>query len=154
MKISDQVIEEVDEQQTITSMRGYEPRPTAASIFAAAVATVAPLPVSQPMSVPGSGNGAPHYRSEDYTRTQSFVAGGGRDADADSESAYLSTSAPPASNTAAGADGRRSVGDAFEFTIEDIDQAPAGSVPTVSGGTNRASGSTTPTGAQLGKHYL
>lgn len=48
MKISDQVIEEVDEQMTITSMRNKEePRPTAQSIFQ-------PLPPhSDPVDVPG-----------------------------------------------------------------------------------------------------
>lgn len=46
MKITDQVIEEVDEQLTITSMRNHdEPRPTAQSIFA--------KPISDPVDVPG-----------------------------------------------------------------------------------------------------
>ena len=45
MKISDQVIEEVDEQMTITSMRNKEdPRPTAQSLFAQP---------SSPVDVPG-----------------------------------------------------------------------------------------------------
>lgn len=48
MKISDQVIEEVDEQMTITSMRNKEdPRPTAQSIFSHLP------PPSQPVDVPG-----------------------------------------------------------------------------------------------------
>lgn len=48
MKITDQVIEEVDEQMTITSMRNKEePRPTAQSIFT-------PIPPhSDPVDVPG-----------------------------------------------------------------------------------------------------
>lgn len=47
-KIADQVIEEVDEQMTITSMRNKEePRPTAQSIFASI-----PIP-SDPVDVPG-----------------------------------------------------------------------------------------------------
>lgn len=48
MKITDQVIEEVDEQMTITSMRNKEePRPTAQSLF------TSPLPSSDPVDVPG-----------------------------------------------------------------------------------------------------
>lgn len=48
MKISDQVIEEVDEQMTITSMRNKEdPRPTAQSLF-----SQVPIP-SDPVDVPG-----------------------------------------------------------------------------------------------------
>lgn len=48
MKISDQVIEEVDEQMTITSMRNKEdPRPTAQSIFSNMP------PPSMPVDVPG-----------------------------------------------------------------------------------------------------
>jgi bestrophin, other len=47
MKITDQVIEEVDEQMTITSLRNKdEPRPTAQSIFQ-------PMPSSDPVDVPG-----------------------------------------------------------------------------------------------------
>lgn len=47
MKISDQVIEEVDEQMTITSLRRpEEPRPTAESIFSTS-------PPSKPIDVPG-----------------------------------------------------------------------------------------------------
>lgn len=47
MKITDQVIEEVDEQMTITSMRNnnIDPRPTAQSLFSKA---------SDPIDVPGS----------------------------------------------------------------------------------------------------
>lgn len=48
MKITDQVIEEVDEQMTITSMRNKEdPRPTAQSIFSHIP------PPSDPVDVPG-----------------------------------------------------------------------------------------------------
>lgn len=47
MKISDQVIEEVDEQMTITSLRRpEEPRPTAESIFGAS-------PPTDPIEIPG-----------------------------------------------------------------------------------------------------
>uniref|UniRef100_A0A6B2E7G4 Bestrophin homolog n=1 Tax=Phlebotomus kandelakii TaxID=1109342 RepID=A0A6B2E7G4_9DIPT len=60
VRITDQVIEEVDEQQTITSMRGQiEVRPTAASVFA----TGPPAP-SAPVDVP---------RVKPYLRTQSAV---------------------------------------------------------------------------------
>lgn len=68
MKIADQVIEEVDEQMTITSMRGQpEVRPTAQSIFSHIP------PHSDPVDVPG--------RVPDYMRTHSdqshlFPAGG------------------------------------------------------------------------------
>lgn len=49
MKISDQVIEEVDEQMTITSLRNKDdPRPTAQSIF-----SHVPPPPSEPVDVPG-----------------------------------------------------------------------------------------------------
>src|SRR5690349_21623727 len=56
MKISDQVIEEVDEQMTITSMRNKEdPRPTAQSIF-----SNIPSP-SAPVDVPGRVPPPPAY---------------------------------------------------------------------------------------------
>ncbi|XP_055691965.1 bestrophin-4-like isoform X1 [Lutzomyia longipalpis] len=68
VRITDQVIEEVDEQLTITSMKGQpEVRPTAASLFA----TGPPTP-SAPVDVPRSG-------VQPYTRTQSAVAHGDRD---------------------------------------------------------------------------
>ncbi|XP_055706039.1 bestrophin-4 isoform X2 [Phlebotomus papatasi] len=65
IRITDQVIEEVDEQLTITSMKGQpEVRPTAASLFAAG-----PPKPSEPVDVPRSG-------IQPYTRTQSAVAHG------------------------------------------------------------------------------
>lgn len=68
VRIADQVIEEVDEQLTITSMKGQpDVRPTAASLFA----TGPPTP-SAPVDVPRSG-------IQPYTRTQSAVAHGDRD---------------------------------------------------------------------------
>lgn len=61
MKISDQTIEEVDEQLTITSMRANEPRPTAQSLFI-------PYSASQPVDVPTTT-----YMPRDYTRTYSGI---------------------------------------------------------------------------------
>ncbi|XP_059607650.1 bestrophin-4-like isoform X2 [Phlebotomus argentipes] len=80
VRIADQVIEEVDEQQTITSMKGQpEVRPTAASLFA----TGPPAP-SAPVDVPRTG-------IQPYTRTQSAVAHGYEVTGLD---ALFSTSAP------------------------------------------------------------
>lgn len=61
MKISDQTIEEVDEQLTITSMRGNEIRPTAQSLFM-------PHTSSQPVDVPTTT-----YMSRDYNRMHSNI---------------------------------------------------------------------------------
>lgn len=124
MRITDQVIEEVDEQMTITSMRnangGNDTRPTAASLFANGPPTTVSAsasaqhqpPASEPMAVPAPVGGNPHYRAtSDYTRTQSFVQpntsrlytfpvddGGesGADVDDTTSGAYLSMSAPVA----------------------------------------------------------
>lgn len=82
MKISDQVIEEVDEQMTITSMKKEEPRPTAQSLFS-------PPPASNPVDVPGR---APTYQrfisAQVIDDNSSFFPPGGVDD-------FLSTSAPP-----------------------------------------------------------
>lgn len=59
MKISDQTIEEVDEQLTITSMRANEPRPTAQSLF---------MPSSQPVDVPTTT-----YKARNYNRMHSNI---------------------------------------------------------------------------------
>lgn len=61
MKLSDQTIEEVDEQLTITSMRGNELRPTAQSLFM-------PHSSSQPVDVPTTT-----YMSREYTRMHSNI---------------------------------------------------------------------------------
>lgn len=61
MKITDQVIEEVDEQLTIQSMRNQEQRPTAQSIF-----QTGPPPPSNPVDVPTTTRSS-------YIRTQSVV---------------------------------------------------------------------------------
>lgn len=67
MKITDQIIEEVDEQMTITSMRNKEePRPTAQSIFAQ-------MTPSDPVDVPG------RVPPPTYQRYHSAVVHGGED---------------------------------------------------------------------------
>ncbi|KAH8267343.1 hypothetical protein KR018_011797 [Drosophila ironensis] len=90
LRITQQVIEEVDEQATITSMRANEPRPNVMDIFAPPAAGAAPLQPpppaahSQPMDIP--------QRPPAYSRAQSqyeptlFPPGG--------VDALLSTSAP------------------------------------------------------------
>lgn len=69
-RIADQVIEEVDEQLTIQSIRGQEKRPTAQSIFAS---NNEKIPIrSSPIDVPGS-----HHNNENkisYERIQSVQA--------------------------------------------------------------------------------
>ena len=84
LKITDQVIEEVDEQMTVTSMRQPEIRPTAQSLFQ-------PPPPSEPVDVP---NNRPN---SDYSRTQSFIAKR-HDPTFDEENAraFMSSSAPAA----------------------------------------------------------
>lgn len=62
MKITDQVIEEGDEQMTITSMGKQVLRPTAQSIFE----TVSPPPPTAPVDIPVPS-------SQAYQRTQSAV---------------------------------------------------------------------------------
>lgn len=68
-RIADQVIEEVDEQLTVNSIRGQEQRPTAQSIFAS---NNEKLPVrSAPINVPGS-----HHNNDNkvnYERIQSVA---------------------------------------------------------------------------------
>ncbi|KAJ6646283.1 Bestrophin-2 [Pseudolycoriella hygida] len=61
MKITDQTIEEVDEQQTITSMRANEPRPTAQSLFM-------PVTPSLPVDVPTTT-----YMGRNYSRMHSNI---------------------------------------------------------------------------------
>lgn len=68
MRIADQVIEEVDEQLTVTSNRGYEKRPTAQSLFASSNGDIPAR--SAPIDVPGS------YHNNDkinYERIQSVA---------------------------------------------------------------------------------
>lgn len=127
MKISDQVIEEVDEQMTITSMRAPENRPTAASLFP---------PTSQPVDVPTTTR-----QDNDYMRTQSharpssdqpFTFPIGEDTD---PIGYLSASAPENSHTMVGTP----TGNAYDLLIEEFDMdSPPGSEQTLVG--NRKSG--------------
>jgi bestrophin, other len=84
MKISDQVIEEVDEQMTITSLRNRDdPRPTAQSLFGQS-------PPTDPITIP---NATPAYNRfvsepvENLTEETSFFPPGGVED-------LLSTSAP------------------------------------------------------------
>jgi bestrophin, other len=83
MKIADQVIEEVDEQMTITSLRNKEePRPTAQSIFSP--------PSSDPVDVPGRVP-PPYqrfYSAQVHEEDSSIFPPGGIDD-------FLSASAPP-----------------------------------------------------------
>lgn len=66
MRIADQVIEEVDEQLTVTSNRGNDKRPTAQSLFASSNEK---LPTrSQPIDVPGS-----HRTNIDYEQVHSVM---------------------------------------------------------------------------------
>jgi hypothetical protein len=82
MRITDQVIEEVDEQNTITSMAKNEPRPTAQSVF-----QQGPLKASDPVDVPGN-NAYNRTQSEVHAQDQSFLfPSGGVDS-------LLSASAP------------------------------------------------------------
>jgi hypothetical protein len=83
MKIADQVIEEVDEQMTIQSMRKEDPKPTAQSLFSPPSSNP-----SNPIDVPGR---APPYQRFMSAQVQeddsSFFPPGGVDD-------FLSTSAP------------------------------------------------------------
>lgn len=114
MKITDQVIEEVDEQMTITSMRAPEQRPTAQSLF---MPPTGPPPPSHPVMVPTTNRAAVGA----YTRTQSAVA----NADApftypivgDAEAGFISTSAPPGTHIQTTPVG------IYDIEIEDFDQA-------------------------------
>ncbi|XP_055299665.1 bestrophin-4 isoform X2 [Sitodiplosis mosellana] len=66
MRIADQVIEEVDEQMTITSNRGHDSRPTAQSLFAPNNEKIPTR--SQPIDVPGSNR-----NNIEYERVQSVM---------------------------------------------------------------------------------
>lgn len=70
-RIADQVIEEVDEQLTIQSIRGPEKRPTAQSIFAS---NNEKIPVrSSPINVPGSHHNNEYENKISYERIQSVA---------------------------------------------------------------------------------
>lgn len=68
-RIADQVIEEVDEQLTIQSIRGQEKRPTAQSIFASNNEKIPTR--SSPIDVPSSHHNNDHKIS--YERIQSVA---------------------------------------------------------------------------------
>lgn len=144
---------------TITSMRNGatdQVRPTAASLFAV-------LPASQPVAVPASTLGSRHNSgggdgddgdAVNYMRTQSFA--NANEADAAASEGYLSSSAPvpmirqPHNRNHSSSSGVVAVGggsnraslvdseEAFDFNIEDLDQASTAST-TVTG--NAAAGS-------------
>lgn len=67
-RIADQVIEEVDEQMTINSLRAPDTRPTAQSIFAAYNEKHQPVR-SAPIDVPGSH----HTDDTEYDRAHSVM---------------------------------------------------------------------------------
>lgn len=96
MRITDQVIEEVDEQMTITSMRGQpEVRPTAQDLFSQGPITNhgGPPPASKPVDVPLKTFN--HSAGPAYGRTHSVVSGRGSYEGNDD---FISCSAPPAAN--------------------------------------------------------
>lgn len=107
MKITDQVIEEVDEQMTITSTRQPDTRPTVQSIF-----QQSPLHASsEPVNVPS-------VRPTDYTRTQSYVTHG----DPlfiypNDDRGFLSSSAPVTGDKMTTPTGER-----YGFSITDFEQ--------------------------------
>ncbi|KAL7731052.1 hypothetical protein ACLKA6_014269 [Drosophila palustris] len=105
MRITQQVIEEVDEQATITSVRPAEPRPNVMDIFAGQAGQPQTMPLQPPLPNPSTDPAAPQARSQpmdiprrspQYERAQSqcdqtaslFPPGG--------VDALLSTSAPVA----------------------------------------------------------
>ncbi|XP_023174304.2 bestrophin-2 isoform X4 [Drosophila hydei] len=105
MRITQQVIEEVDEQATITSTRPYDPRPNVKDIFAPSTGEPQQQPGGQPLQPPPPANRgpeqtarsqpmdiprrSPHYERahSQYEPTPSLFPPGGVDA-------LLSTSAP------------------------------------------------------------
>lgn len=114
MKITDQVIEEVDEQMTITSLRAPEQRPTAQSLF---MPPTGPPPPSNPVMVPTTNRSA----GVGYTRTQSAVVNAEvpftYPTDGDAESGFISSSAPPGTHIQTTPVG------IYDIEIEDFDQA-------------------------------
>lgn len=113
MKITDQVIEEVDEQMTITSMRAPEQRPTAQSLF---MPSNGPPPPSHPVMVPTTTRSA-----IGYTRTQSAVSNAGEPftypiAGGDGDTGFISTSAPPGTHI------QTPIG-VYDINIDDFDEA-------------------------------
>lgn len=112
MKITDQTIEEVDEQLTITSMRGNEPRPTAQSLFIAHAS-------SEPVDVPTTT-----YLSRDYMRTHSGIDPPTSNSfifpmnNADMEY-FVSASAPAAHNIECPSTAQSQPNEGFEFNFKE-----------------------------------
>lgn len=112
MRITDQVIEEVDEQMTITSQRQQEARPTAQSLFQGMTPT-------QPVNVPTTSN----RTSNDYNRTQSFAVNHHSDPFTFPTSPdYVSSSAPASQYHVVAP-----TGDMYDINIDDFDQSLRGS---------------------------
>lgn len=112
-KISDQVIEEVDEQMTITSLRAPENHPTAASLFP---------PASQPVNVPAPRNQNGYVRTQSFVTQQSehpFTFPVGDETAGDDPISYLSASAPANTHSLVGTP----TGDAYDLLVEDFDQS-------------------------------
>lgn len=110
MKITDQVIEEGDEQMTITSMGKPIIRPTAQSIF-----ETGPPPPSAPVDVPSIPSSQAYLRSQStaghvsHPTHQSLFPEGGVES-------LLSTSAPPIYQISSGTteDGPKNTSEVFE----------------------------------------
>lgn len=111
MRITDQVIEEVDEQMTITSQRPQETRPTAQSLFQGMAPT-------QPVDVPTTSN----RTSNDYMRTQSFAVNHHEPFTFPTSPDYISSSAPAAQYHVV-----TPTGDMYDINIDDFDQSQRGS---------------------------
>lgn len=111
MRITDQVIEEVDEQMTITSQRPQEIRPTAQSLFQGTATT-------EPVDVPTTSN----RTSNDYMRTQSFAVNHHEPFIFPMSPDYISSSAPAAQYHVV-----TPTGDMYDIKIEDFDQSQRGS---------------------------
>lgn len=131
MRITDQVIEEVDEQMTITSQRPQETRPTAQSLFQ----TAAP---SQPVDVPTTSN----RQSNDYTRTQSFAVNHHQPFTFPTSSDYISTSAPAVQHHHHVV---TPTGDMYDINIDDFDQSQRGSRASIVNVADTAGGMALPT---------
>lgn len=123
MKITDQVIEEVDEQMTITSMRAPEQRPTAQSLF---MPPTGPPPPSNPVMVPTTTAARSPIG---YTRTQSAIANAGEPFTypivGDNDTGFISTSAPPGTHV------QTPIG-VYDINIDDFDDNGQGSATSAS----------------------
>lgn len=111
MRITDQVIEEVDEQMTITSQRPQESRPTAQSLFQG-------MPPTQPVDVPATVK----RNSNDYMRTQSFAVNHHEPFAFPTSPDFTSSSAPASQYHVV-----TPTGDMYDINIDDFDQSQRGS---------------------------